>query len=102
MHANPYYDPEKFDLEVLAVIDSGEAYEFDLLVVWRRLADHALFWQQDSGCSCPTPFESHESVSTLRPIHSARDLALFLHELARHDDKEQVNRVARKVKEALR
>ncbi len=56
---NIYYDPEKFGLEQVGEIDfSSGAYEFDLTVVWRRVSDDALVYAEDSGCSCPSPFES--------------------------------------------
>lgn len=54
---NVYYDPEKFDLEIVAEHDCAGSYEFDMLVVWRQKGSGRLLWAQDSGCSCPTPFE---------------------------------------------
>lgn len=53
----PYYSPEKHGLEVVGSVDylSG-SYEFDLLVVWKD-AEGQLYYDTDSGCSCPSPFE---------------------------------------------
>lgn len=54
---NVYYDPEKFGLTTVASIDfSDGCYQFDYLVVWKD-AEGRLFYAEDSGCSCPMPFE---------------------------------------------
>lgn len=55
---NIYYSPETFGLETVHVADDPEAYySFDMFVIWRDVETGALFYGQDSGCSCPTPFE---------------------------------------------
>lgn len=56
--SNIYYSPEKFGFQPVAEIGKGLSYEFDYLVVWRRIEDGQLFWSSDNGCSCPTPFEN--------------------------------------------
>ncbi len=63
---NPYYHPEKCGLEIFDYIDTGESYEFDMLVIWEKLDDNTLWYDTDSGCSCPTPFD--EDRCELRPI----------------------------------
>lgn len=65
---NPYYDPEKCGLEIFESIDTGGSYEFDMFVIWRKLDDNTLWWDTDSGCSCPTPFDPHEDRHDLTPI----------------------------------
>jgi hypothetical protein len=53
-----YYDPEKFGLEKVAELaEDGLSCEFHLLVVWREKSTGDLLWGEDSGCSCPSPFE---------------------------------------------
>jgi len=53
---NPYYNPPKgwdmvqFDQEDLC-------YEYDTLVFWKT--PNGVFYAEDSGCSCPTPFEDY-------------------------------------------
>ncbi len=39
---NPYYHPEKCGLEIFETIDTGESYEFDMLIVWKKFdnSDH--------------------------------------------------------------
>lgn len=52
-----YYTPEKFGLEIVGDVDySSGAYEFALLVVWKDESGQ-LYYAEDSGCSCPSPFE---------------------------------------------
>jgi hypothetical protein len=65
-----YYDPEKFGLTTIGEIDwSSGSYEFNLTVVWKRNADGTFVYCEDSGCSCPSPFED-EGVDDLREIGS--------------------------------
>lgn len=58
MTNNPYYYPEKQSLKVFESIDTAGSYEFDIFCIWED-SDGKLFWDTDSGCSCPTPFEDH-------------------------------------------
>jgi hypothetical protein len=56
---DPYYSPEKFGLRTIGEVQWGEAcYSFDLTVVWQDVTTGALYYADDSGCSCPSPFES--------------------------------------------
>ena len=56
---DPYYSPEKFGLTKIGEVEySPASCEFDLLVVWRRDCDGALLYGEDSGCSCPSPFDT--------------------------------------------
>jgi hypothetical protein len=62
--SNPYYHPDKYDLTILGEVQWGEpSYDFDLTVVWQG-SDGQLYMADDSGCSCPSPFEetSFESL----------------------------------------
>jgi hypothetical protein len=34
-------------------------YAFHMLNVWREKATGDLLWAEDSGCSCPSPFENY-------------------------------------------
>lgn len=72
--SNIYYDPDKFGLEQLDLLEPSDlSYEFDMLVVWRRLEDGALFWDHDSGCSCPTPFDD-TGIADLTKIEREEDI----------------------------
>lgn len=50
-----YNHPENYGFNTLGEVDFGEAYEFDMYVVFTRAG--IAYWAQDSGCSCPVPFE---------------------------------------------
>jgi hypothetical protein len=61
-----YYSPENYGLEIVGEIEWSDAsYQFDLTVVWRRKLDGQLFYADDSGCSCPSPFEDFKGVNHL-------------------------------------
>ena len=70
---NPYYNPEKRGLTIVAEGDDPDAsYSFDMFVVWTD--GESLFYAQDSGCSCPSPFEDVEPVrATKDAIYRAID-----------------------------
>lgn len=64
-----YNYPEDHGLEIVAEIDySTGSYEYDLRVVWRHRETGKLYTAQDSGCSCPSPFEAYTSVESLEPF----------------------------------
>ena len=66
--ADVYFQPEKFGLKIIGHIEDPEAYySFDDLVVWQH-EDGRLFYAQDSGCSCPSPFEDFTSLESLTLI----------------------------------
>lgn len=55
---NIYYTLEKWDLEIVAILDRENcSYEFDMFVVWKDKKNR-LYYASDSGCSCPSPFEN--------------------------------------------
>ena len=65
--ANPYESPEQFGLEHVGEIQWGPvSYDFDLTAVFYRAEGNKFFLVDDSGCSCPSPFESTR-VSDLGP-----------------------------------
>lgn len=57
---NPYDNPEKLGLEILGEADlSSGNWEFDIICVWVNRQTNQLYYAEDSGCSCPSPFENH-------------------------------------------
>lgn len=63
--SNVYYDPEDFGLKIVASADwSDGCYQFDYFVVWAD-AENNLFYGEDSGCSCPSPFENFNGLQSL-------------------------------------
>lgn len=63
---NPFYSPESCGLEIFDSIDTAGSYEFDIFCIWKKLDDNTLWWDSDSGCSCPSPFDDHGH--DLKPI----------------------------------
>ncbi len=69
---NPYYSPEEFGLEIVGeVIWDDDPYQFDFSVVWEHKETGEYYTARDSGCSCPTPFESFNSLEDLEGPFSA-------------------------------
>ncbi len=55
---NLYSSPGKFGLATVGEVEWDDAcYSFDLTVVWKDIETGALYFADDSGCSCPSPFE---------------------------------------------
>lgn len=72
---NLYYNPDAYGLETVGEIDfSSGCYEFDLLVVWRDPATGRFYYDEDSGCSCPSPFDSANrmNITELRTLAELR------------------------------
>jgi hypothetical protein len=62
-----YYSPEDHGLTIVGGVELSDAcYQFDTVVLFRN-AEGALFYAQDAGCSCPSPFEDFTSVDDLTP-----------------------------------
>lgn len=59
-----YGQPEHFGIQTIGEASwHDESWEFDFTVVWQSKEDPTLFyWARDSGCSCPSPFESFTSL----------------------------------------
>lgn len=65
--SNPYYDPEKVGLKKVAEFDFSDGYyQFDLTAVWTKEGQKKFFWADDSGCSCPSPFEGIHAIEQLQ------------------------------------
>lgn len=78
LQMNIYFEPEKFGLETFGEIQWGEpCYSFNLTVVWRRNDDGAFLFGDDSGCSCPAPFEN-VALTDLTVIESIEHLKAHL------------------------
>lgn len=75
---NLYYEPQEAGLEIVADIDwYDEPYEFDMTVVWKDQNGN-FYMADDSGCSCPSPFEDYTSVKDLDGPHDAAGIASAL------------------------
>lgn len=60
---NVYYNPDEYGYTLVGVLDEEDlSYEFNMLCVWMDDSGR-LRWAQDSGCSCPSPFEDYVDPS---------------------------------------
>jgi len=72
---NAYDNPEKHGLVLLGDIEwSRESYEFNMTAVWHEPATGAFYWADDSGCSCPSPFETYDNVADLTKAERTQNL----------------------------
>jgi len=61
-----YSQPEAFGLELVGSIDlDNESYQFNILAVLHEPPTDKFYIIQDSGCSCPSPFENHTGREAL-------------------------------------
>ena len=71
---DPYYNPEHFGLELVGSIEwDGESYEFNMTAVWKAKRGE-YYIGDDSGCSCPSPFENVTKLEELDGPHNKRGL----------------------------
>lgn len=69
-----YYQAEHFGLLQIGEIQWSEPdYSFDIGVVWVDTAG-TLYYGQDSGCSCPSPFEDFTSLDDLEKFETVAAL----------------------------
>lgn len=61
---NIYSLPGNYGLELITSMDLGESYDFDIYALFRN-GDGAWFLVNDSGCSCPAPFEDYTSADQI-------------------------------------
>lgn len=69
-----YHQPEHFGLTPIDTLDlDNEPYQFHYLCVWKH-EDGRVFWAEDSGCSCPSPFENYRSLESLEHLKEIEPL----------------------------
>lgn len=82
---NPYYDPDKCGLKVIAVLDEEDlCYEYDTVILWQDKATGRMYVGHDAGCSCPTPFEDFHSLDDMTEVHKFADLEAFIKEYTQY------------------
>lgn len=58
--SNVYYNPEDHELELVSALNQPDMdYSYNTLIVLKHKPTNRLFYAQDSGCSCPTPFDDY-------------------------------------------
>lgn len=100
-NSNPYYSPESCELEIFFEIDIAGSYEFDKFVIWKD-KNNELFWDTDSGCSCPSPFDPSEDRHDLKLI-DYNSFSAFKEELSRFiNNSGELSRIINKVKNFIK
>jgi len=78
MTTSPYYDaPENLD-HIITLNDPNAYYDFQDVIVVKDTNDNKIYAASDSGCSCPSPFESHSFPTDFTEIRSSEDLESFI------------------------
>lgn len=75
--SNPYYNAADHDppLEVIHAFDAYEpSWDFDIFLVVREISTGKVYVANDSGCSCPTPFEDHVWPTDYTEVRSWEDV----------------------------
>jgi len=76
---NPASEPKSCGLEIIDQLDEDDlSYEYNTIIAWRDTETGRVYVAQDSGCSCPTPFETFEKLSDLTLIAHASDAQDFV------------------------
>ena len=71
MENNPYYNPEHMGLRLLGEIEFSDGdYQFDTLIFVQDVKTGKIYSAEDSGCSCPTPFEEYTTIESLTEVHN--------------------------------
>lgn len=64
---------EGFEL-IYALEWDNEAYQFNLTGLWKRTSDGTLWMANDSGCSCPTPWENTKELERVFSVDQLKEL----------------------------
>lgn len=74
------YSPEKFGVEVVAEFERRDdlSYEFDTILMVRRIEDRTLWVAYDRGCSCPSPFEDTVFPTDFTQIRTREELRNYV------------------------
>lgn len=85
-----YGSPEDHGVEIVGTVDwyGGDGYEWDMTVVLRDPKGR-LYWDDDAGCSCNSPFMDHYSLDD---FETGTMMDLSNHLVARRADAEQYDR----------
>lgn len=91
-----YNQPEKFGIKIIGTVEWSEpCYSFDTTVVAEGVDPDGVIYYvfSDSGCSCPSPFESYTSLdnegvwSTRNPHEVVAKLQAILADYSEEDQR---------------
>lgn len=71
-----YYAPEKLGIEIVASVEHEPDWNFDITLFVRH--DDRYYVVQDSGCSCPTPFEDVKGLEDLTRVRTTGEVQAFI------------------------
>jgi hypothetical protein len=60
-----YSQPAKFGLVTIGDVNFGSGYDYAYFVVWQEASTNKLYYGEDSGCSCFSPFEDFNDIADL-------------------------------------
>lgn len=76
-----YSSPERYGLRMIGSIEwDDEPYSFDMTALWVHHESGTIYAGSDSGCSCPSPFETVFSLEELTLIKGPRELIEYFAE----------------------
>jgi hypothetical protein len=91
-YTDPYNTPNKFGLIPVAEVELSEPdYSFDIAMVWYHFERDAFYVAQDSGCSCPSPFQDYNNLDKLTGPLTRHEAADWLKGFIRDEDDEGWN-----------
>jgi len=79
----PFYNAPDFLEHLFTLNDPNASYDFDDVILVCDTRDGKIYAAQDSGCSCPTPFENHRFPTDFTEIRSVEDFRNFVKAEAR-------------------
>lgn len=100
-----YNSPEEYGLEIFGAFDNRDDlfYEFDETVVFRDTETGQFYVAQDSGCSCPSPFEDFKNKYDLGSPMEAQQTLLVVERIVEHQyDTQAAYRNSMSVRDRLR
>ena len=68
-YVNIYDTPERFGLVNVGTMDlDDQPWQFNMLLVQFHPETNKFYVSQDSGCSCPSPFEDITTLDGIKPM----------------------------------
>lgn len=78
MTNRPYYNAPDFLEHIYTINNPSACYDFSDVLVVKDTRDGKFYVAHDSGCSCPSPFESHTFPTDFTEIRAEADLYNFV------------------------
>jgi hypothetical protein len=73
-YSDVYSSPKKHGLEIFGEANQEDmCYAYNKFVIWKT-KEGKYFYGDDSGCSCPSPFEEYRSIDNLYPVYNKEQL----------------------------